>query len=89
MPEARPVIDDRQSRRIPRRDRKVDLVIVIDRADMNEMRKQGASRVKFLALDQVAVAIAGEARLEVTDVTTTGLRKRVAKPVTLEHAFEP
>ena len=58
LTEARPIVDDRQTRRVARSNRKMDVPALVDRADVDEMREQGARGVELLAVDDKRVAVA-------------------------------
>ena len=67
----------------------MDVSVLVDRADMDEMREEGAGRIELLAVDDKRVAVAKYRRLEGADVAAFRLGEGVAEPIALKHATEP
>src|SRR5580692_11630589 len=89
LAETRPAVDDLKSGGVTRRDRQMDIPVLVDRADMNKMREQRAGRIKFLAVDHEGIPVAPERRLKGADMFALGLGKSVAEAIALKHAAEP
>ena len=83
LAEARPIVDDCKSGRGAWRDRKMDIAVFINRADVDEMGEQRARRIEFLAIHHEGIAIAPNRGFEGAHMLALGLRKGVAEAIAL------
>jgi hypothetical protein len=89
LAEARPVVDDREPWRVAVRDGEMEVPVFVDRADMDEMRKEGTSRIELFAVDDERLAVAPYCRLKGADVAAVRLGEGVAESIALKRASEP
>jgi hypothetical protein len=88
LPEARPIVDHRKTRRVAVGDRVPGAALIVQCDDRHQMGEQRAARVELAAVDDNLVARIDEFRLEFGGALGAELGKSVAETHALERLRE-
>src|ERR1700733_14768766 len=86
LPEAGPVVDDRDPLCLPRHEGEGAVMVVIIGDNRDPMGEQHAGRIEFATIQPVESAVACEPRGVILGSLGAGLGERVAKPLAGQHA---